>query len=147
MNEKKLMPESSYISGFQISQDPKALLTAYQREQQGQNDSLLLLLQHDYLGCDTDLGREQLQELLAAASNAEQLPQFIVLMDKAVLLACSGNEALGSLCRMEAMGTEIIACRRAAESYAADAELCCGELEDEANIWSLLLKAQRVIAL
>jgi len=143
--EKKIMPEGSYISDFQIKTNQKTLLAAYQTGSAEQKDCFLLMLQHDYLGSDSETGREQLYEMLAAASNAEALPQSIILMDKAVLLACSGNEALGSLCRMEAMGSQILVCRRAAESYAA-AELCCGEKAEEAELWSLLTRAQKVIS-
>ena len=147
MKGNKFLGETSgYGSETEIGQGKKVLLETLQKDSFGREKKVLLLLSHDYIGEDNEFGKKLLQDMLETISACESLPQTVVLMGKAVKFACAGENALGSLCRMEAMGTEILLCEQSAKEFDCSEHICCGLSVGAKTLWSVLSAADKVIA-
>lgn len=146
MSDHKCLSNFGYANETPLRGEPKGLLEVMRGETGGKGGHTLLLIAGLNAG-STPERTALITKLLEGVSCTELIPAEILLLDKAVELACADREALGSLCRMEAMGTQIGVCRSSAEQYECKDKLCCGELCGIEEIWSRLAAADKVISL
>jgi len=130
----------SYIKEIPVTDLPPHLDT--------EKTGLALFVTGDTLGRGSEeLGGALAKNLFAALTQSDQLPQFIIFINKGVFLCCEGSAVLESLIKLEKLGVEILASRTCLEYFQIKHKLCVGTL---ANIYTILAKlsqAEKILTL
>ncbi|WP_134642992.1 sulfurtransferase-like selenium metabolism protein YedF [Ammonifex thiophilus] len=99
-----------------------------------------LLVLSDTLGKDDPvLGRKLVKILLDTLAVQEQQPQYIILMNAGVKLACEGSEVLEALADLEAKGVKILACGTCLNHFNLLPSLRVGRPTNAYEVTNLLL--------
>ncbi|ACX51778.1 selenium metabolism protein YedF [Ammonifex degensii KC4] len=99
-----------------------------------------LLILSDTLGRDDPvLGRKLVKILLDTLAVQEKQPQYIILMNAGVKLACEGSEVLEALADLEAKGVQILACGTCLNHFNLLPSLRVGRPTNAYEVTNLLL--------
>ena len=101
----------------------------------------VLLLSSDGIGSgDPDLARLLMRGFVYTLTEADQVPQRLLLMNSGVRLAVAGSESLANLKKLEARGVEVLACGTCLEFFKLTNDLAVGGITNMYEIAGHLLE-------
>lgn len=91
-----------------------------------------------------ELGRRLLDGLLSELSLSYQVPKYIILLNRAVLL--SQNDTAKHLQILERKGVEILLCKTCVDQFGIEAKVSVGKISNAQEIAEVLMSELSVIA-
>ena len=131
--EQKCAELGSYIKEVPTADLPAHLDT--------EKTCFALFVTGDTLGRGSEeLGSILVRNLFSALTQNDQLPHFIIFINKGVFLACEGSTVLEYLIYLEKQGVEILTSRTCLEYYQIKHKFCVGSIS---NMYTILAKLSR----
>ena len=101
-----------------------------------------------YLGRGSEeLGSILVRNLFSALTQNDQLPHFIIFINKGVFLACEGSTVLEYLIYLEKQGVEILTSRTCLEYYQIKHKFCVGSISNMYTILAKLSRAEKILTI
>lgn len=106
----------------------------------------LLLITGEELGRgDDDLGRRLMTKFLAQVMARPEVPHTIAFYNAGVKLLTGGSPVLDVLQRLEAAGSELVACGTCVDAFGLADTLAVGRVTDMREIVSGMMDADKVV--
>ncbi|QGG47046.1 sulfurtransferase-like selenium metabolism protein YedF [Heliorestis convoluta] len=110
--------------------------------------STIYFLKSDSIGQGSEeLGKVLIKSFFYTLAEADQVPGTIILLNRAVLLACEESPVLESLLALEERGTQILSCGTCLDYYKMKEKVVSGKVSNMYTLVELLNSATKVVSL
>ncbi len=118
------------------------------RAESASGGGIAVFIRSDSIGRgDDELGRNLMLNFMHYLSEADPVPDFVILMNAGVKLVVEGSEVLDDLRQLEDKGVTILACGTCLNFFEIKDRQKVGKTSNMAEITSTLLNASKVISM
>ena len=140
--------ETDYAVTIQKVDSGVAAVPAAAAPASSQTGNIVYFITADQLGIsDTHPGRKLIKGFLYALSESPDVPEAILLVNTAVMLATDDSETLEDLKALEKRGTKILVCGDCIRYYEITDRLAAGSVSNMAEIVEVMTSAARTITI
>ncbi|MCL2353329.1 MAG: hypothetical protein FWC69_01715 [Defluviitaleaceae bacterium] len=108
--------------------------------------NLAIALNGEYMGKDESIGKVFLSNFLNSLSGAATCPEYIILYNSAVKIACQNDFDIENLKMLEARGTKILLCGTCVKHYDIESQIKIGTISNIHEITQVMMNAKKLIS-